>query len=45
MELRHAGMLFAGRDQTHQFNPLGGQPEITLSQRSDYFTAVCLTNG
>lgn len=37
IELSRAGMPFAGGYQTHQLDPLGGQPEIAFSQRSDQF--------
>jgi hypothetical protein len=37
IELGRAGMSFTGRDQPHQFDPLGGQAEIALFERSDQF--------
>jgi hypothetical protein len=37
VELGRAGMPITGRDQPHQLDPLGGQPEVTFLQRSDQF--------
>ena len=37
IELGRAGMPFTGRDQPHQFDPLGGQAESAFFQRGDQF--------
>lgn len=37
MELRRAGVILAGSDQSHQLQPLRCQSEIVLLEQGDHF--------